>query len=65
MQDLQNRGFYKEHINLIINEFDFNDDSDIYIKEYNKLRNKLSRKYSGDELDYKIKLGLMKKGFKK
>lgn len=65
MQDLQNRGFYKEHINLIINEFDFNDDSDIYIKEYNKLKNKLSRKYSGDELDYKIKLGLMKKGFKK
>lgn len=64
MQDLVNKGFYKEHINLIINEFDFNDNDSVKEKEYNKLKNKLSKKYSGEELEYRIKIGLMKKGFK-
>lgn len=64
-QDLINRGFYKEHINMSINKFNFEDDDSIYEKEYNKLKNKLSRKYSGEELDYRIKIGLIKKGFKK
>jgi len=63
-QDLLNKGFHKEHINLIITEYNFKDDSDIYEKEYDKLKNKLSRKYSGEELEYRIKIGLIKKGFK-
>ena len=64
IQELQNKGFYKEHIMAIIDEFDFNDDLKIKEKEYNKLKNKLSKKYSGEELEYKIKIGLLKKGFK-
>lgn len=64
IQDLVNKGFYKEHINLIINEFDFNDNDSVKEKEYNKLKNKLSKKYSGEELEYRIKIGLMKKGFR-
>jgi len=62
--DLQKKGFYKEHINTIINEFDFDDNEVIKEKEYNKLKNKLSKKYSGEELEYRIKIGLIKKGFK-
>ena len=65
MQDLQNKGFYKEHINIILNEFNFNDDQDIYEKEYQKQKKKLSRKYSGEELEYRIKINLLKKGFKR
>ena len=65
MQDLQNKGFYKDHINTILNEFNFNDDQDIYEKEYQKQKKKLSRKYSGEELEYRIKINLLKKGFKR
>ena len=62
--ELINKGFYKEHINLIINDFEFNDDFNIKEKEYSKLKNKLSKKFSGEELEYRIKIGLIKKGFK-
>lgn len=64
IQDLQNKGFYKEQIISIINELEFEDDLLIKEKEYNKLKNKLSKKYTGDELEYRIKIGLLKKGFK-
>lgn len=63
-QDLLNKGFYKEDIECIINEFDFKDNYDIYEKEYIKLKNKLIKKYSGEELDFRIKIALAKKGFK-
>ena len=62
--ELINKGFYKEHINLIINDFEFNDDFNIKEKECSKLKNKLSKKFSGEELEYRIKIGLIKKGFK-
>lgn len=65
IQDLIARGFFKEDINLVITNYDFNDNNDIYEKEYEKLKNKLSHKYSGEELEYRIKIGLMKKGFRK
>ena len=61
---MQNKGFYKEDINTIINEYEFNDNNLIKEKEYNKLKKKLSKKYSGEELEYRIKLGLLKKGFR-
>ena len=64
-QDLMIRGFKKEDINTIINEFDFKDDIKIIEKEYQKIKNKLSKKYSGEELEYRIKIYLIKKGFKK
>ena len=64
VRDLINKGFYKEDINIIINEFEFNDNSLIREKEYQKQKNKLSKKYSGAELEYRIKMNLLKKGFK-
>ena len=39
------------------------DDSDLYKKEYQKIRDKLSKKYSGSELEYRIKQKLYQKGF--
>jgi len=64
IQELINKGFYKEDINSIIDNFTFEDNNDIKEKEYNKLKIKLSKKYSGEELEYRIKIGLLKKGYK-
>jgi len=64
IQDLHIKGFYNNQINSIINEFEFNDNTELKEKEYNKLKNKLSKKYSGEELEYRIKIGLIKKGYK-
>lgn len=62
--DLYNKGFNREDINLIIDNIEFIDNSLIKEKEYNKLKNKLSKKYSGEELEYYIKMHMYKKGFK-
>ncbi len=62
--DLYNKGFNKEDINLIIDNIEFTDNSLIKEKEYNKLKTKLSKKYSGEELEYYIKMNMYKKGFK-
>ena len=64
INELINKGFFKEEINLVIENYEFADDNNIKEKEYNKLKNKLSRKYSGEELEYRIKIGLLKKGYK-
>ena len=45
------------------NEFTIEEDKSIYEKEYTKLKNKLSKKYSNEELEYRIKISLYKKGF--
>ena len=42
--------------------YNFNDTSDIAKREYEKLYTRLSRKYSGKELEYKIKEKLYQKG---
>lgn len=66
VEDLMHRGFYKNDILNVLDNFDFGaDDNAIYEKEYNKLKTKLARKYSGKELEYRIKIGLIKKGFRK
>lgn len=62
--DLYNKGFNKEDINLIIDNIEFIDNPLIKEKEYNKLKTKLSKKYSGEELEYYIKMNMYKKGFK-
>ena len=64
-QDLIKKGFNNEDIKAIIDEYDFKDDNKIIEKEYQKIKNKLSKKFSGEELNYHIKLHLIKKGFKK
>ena len=65
ISELITKGFLKEDILDIIPNYDFLDSDEAYEKEYNKQKNRLSKKYSGEELDYKIKINLLKKGFKK
>ena len=61
---LHHEGYSDRDINIVINKYDFQDNKDIYNKEYYKLEKKYSRKYSGEELDLRIKKALRLKGFK-
>ncbi len=60
--ELINMGYDKEDINSYINSYDIID-ADIKKKEYLKAKEQLSKKYSGYELDRKIKERLYRKGF--
>lgn len=60
---LIDKGFYKQDILNCIEEFDF-DDSKIYENEYKKVYDKLEKKYSGKELEYRIKEKMYQKGFR-
>ena len=63
--DLKNYGYDVSIINRIIDDYDFsNGEDDIAKKEYDKLYTKYSRKYSGLELQRKIKEKLYLKGLK-
>lgn len=59
---LVNLGYTKELVISLINRVEI-DDEDIKKKEYDKLFNKLSKKYSGKELEYKIRQKMYQKGF--
>ena len=61
--DLIYQGFNQELIEKALSKIKLSDDSDIREKEYNKIKNRLSRKYSGKELEYKIKEKMVLKGF--
>lgn len=58
-----NLGYNKSVVLDILSDIDY-DDSGAREKEYTKLYNKLSKKYSGAELEFKIKQGLYKNGYK-
>lgn len=60
--ELINQGFSKELIKESIESHEFSDDSYIAKREYEKLYKKLSSKYSGKELEYKIKQKMYQKG---
>lgn len=60
---LTNQGYTKEDITNYLNTVSF-DDSALKQKEYEKLYKKLSTKYSGKELEYKINQKMYAKGFK-
>lgn len=62
LNNLIELGYKKEIILDLLNNVDF-DDSVIYKKEYDKLYNKLSKKYEGKELEFKINQKLYQKGF--
>lgn len=63
--DLKNYGYEVSIINRIIDDYDFNNgEDDIAKKEYDKLYTKYSRKYSGAELQRKIREKLYLKGLK-
>lgn len=63
LYDLSNEGYYKWMIEDTIKKQEFKSDDNLVKKEYDKLYRKLSRKYSGRELDYQIKQRLYVKGF--
>lgn len=62
LQDMINLGYKKESILEIIDS-NMTDDTEFIKKEYNRLYKRLIRKYSGKELELKIKQNLIKKGF--
>jgi SOS response regulatory protein OraA/RecX len=59
---LLNLGYTYELINMVLSNKKLVDDN-LYKKEYEKLFNQLSKKYSGKELEYKLKQKLYQKGF--
>ncbi|HPE14496.1 MAG TPA: RecX family transcriptional regulator [Bacilli bacterium] len=63
LHNLIMQGYTKEYIDDILENFNI-DDKGIYEKEYQKEYNKLSKKYSGNELEYKIKNKMYEKGFR-
>ena len=63
-ENLTNLGYSKSLINDVMDKTSFNDDNDIAKKEYTKIYKRLSRKYSGSELDYKIKQKMYALGFR-
>ena len=61
--DLSNLGYPEELINEATNNFTYPSDTPILEKEFEKLYRKLSQKYQGDTLKYKLKDNLYRKGF--
>lgn len=62
--NLLNLGYDLDIVQMIISDYQFGNDIELAKKEYDKLYKKLSRKYSGEELKYKIKEKLYQKGLK-
>jgi regulatory protein len=61
--NLVNLGYEKEMINECLNRISIDNLDELKEIEEEKIRKKLSRKYSGDELERKIKEKLYQKGF--
>ena len=62
--NLLNLGYDLDIVQMVISNYQFGNDIELAKKEYDKLYKKLSRKYSGEELKYKIKEKLYQKGLK-
>jgi len=63
LSDLHNLGYSSDMINECINCIKIEDHDDL-VKEYNKVKTKLEKKYSDNELKYKIKQKLYSKGYR-
>ena len=61
--DLINSGFSKDIIKEILNSTTIEENNDIAKKEYEKYYKKLSKKYSGKELEYKLNQKMYSLGF--
>lgn len=61
--NLINLGYDKEMINEVLNHVSIDNTLELKEMEKNKIRKKLERKYSGEELERKIKEKLWQKGF--
>ncbi len=64
INDLNTLGYEVSIINKVISDYSFVNDNDIARKEYEKLKKKLERKYSGNELKNKIRERMYMKGLK-
>lgn len=62
---LYNQGYNKSLIVDYLNTISIKDDKELLKKEYDKIYKNLSKKYNGEELEYKIKQKLYSKGFSK
>lgn len=62
IQDLHNMGYSSSIVEDVLSSIDFGDTKDIAKNETEKLYQRLSRKYSGKELEFKIKEKLYQKG---
>ncbi len=60
---LYNLGYERSVIVEVVNKLKFSSDKDIAKKEYEKLYKKLSRKYSGSDLEFRIKQKMYALGF--
>jgi len=60
---ISNLGYHTYLVEELLSNVDI-DDNDIYKQEYDKLYRKLSKKYEGKLLEYKIKEKLYQKGFR-
>ena len=63
-KSLTEKGFKNEMISSVLDSSYIDDNKDIIKKEYEKVYNKLSQKYSGKELEYKVKEKMYQKGFR-
>lgn len=61
--DLINNGFTKELIKEVISNLKIEENKSIKEKEYQKYYNKLSKKYNGKELEFKLKQKMYSLGF--
>ena len=60
---LYNLGYSKILITEYVSKLSIKDDEDLVKKEYDKVYKKLSKKYSGSELEYKVKQKMYSLGF--
>lgn len=65
VEHLYSLGYDKSLIIECVNHLSFNDDIEIAKKEYEKIYKKLSRKYSGSELELRVKQKMYALGFYK
>ena len=61
--DLINLGYPSDMISNILENYSIDNNNDILIKNYNKIYNKLSKKYEGNELEFQLTNKLLKEGF--
>ena len=61
--NLKNLGYETSDINMCLMDINCDNQSDLKEKEKDKLYKKLSRKYSGEELERKVREKLYQKGF--
>ena len=63
LYDLSNMGYYKWMIEEALSKHELATDERVIRKEYQKVYNKLSKKYEGSELNYQVRVKLLQKGF--